>query len=141
MAFGSHPQPLHPHVSVGEGVDAVGFYKAACNARCFCLQMDGGGVQALRATLSVSGGEVRLYDVVAEHGDISSAPATHAKANVACTVSFSPPGAVDAACTRVVSAGATVFLPPADMFRDPRPARARDPFGPDWAFNAALDPH
>ncbi|WP_444978084.1 VOC family protein [Xanthobacter sp. TB0136] len=81
------------------------------------------GVQKLHANLAMSG------------------PAAPDGAGAAIQINFSDPGAVDAACARAASSGATVIISPADMFWCARPARVRDPFGHVRAFNAALDPH
>jgi PhnB protein len=41
---------------------------------------------------------------------------------------------------RAADAGASVTMPPDDMFWGSRYGRVRDPFGHVWAFNAPLKP-
>lgn len=141
MAFGSHPPPIQPHLCVAGGVEAIAFYEAAFDARCTFVQMAEDGVRVLHANLALFGGEVMLHDEFADYGDAMRGPTALGGASVAININLSDPGAVDAACARAVTAGATVIIAPADMFWGARHARVRDPFGHVWAFNAALDPH
>ncbi len=141
MAFGSNPPPVQPHICVLRGVEAIAFYEAAFGARCTFVQMAEDGVRVLHANLAICGGEVMLHDEFADCGDAMRAPATLDGASVAININLPDPDAVDAACARAALAGATVIIPPADMFWGARHARVRDPFGHVWAFNAALDPH
>jgi PhnB protein len=79
-----------------------------------------------------------LHDEISEHQGDVSAPARGGTANLSININLPDPAAVDATVTRAAGAGATVTMPPDDMFWGARYGRVRDPFGHVWAFNAPV---
>ena len=97
------------------GAEQVGFYPPDEQGR------------TMHVHLYVNGSSVMLSDPYPEHG------CGYEKAqgfNLALMVED-----VEAAVQRAVEAGATVQMPPTDMFWGDRYALAKDPFNVLWAFN------
>ncbi|MFG1236376.1 VOC family protein [Xanthobacter autotrophicus DSM 597] len=140
MAFGPNPPPLQAHLCVRGGTEAIAFYEAAFGASCTFRQMAEDGVRVMHANVDVFGAEVMLHDEFPEFGNSLASPVSRGGASVTLNANFRSGAEVEAAFARAVRAGATVIMPPADMFWGARHARIQDPFGHVWAFNAALDP-
>ncbi|MBP2149243.1 VOC family protein [Xanthobacter flavus] len=140
MAFGPNPPPLQAHLCVRGGTEAIAFYEAAFGASCTFRQMAEDGVRVMHANVDVFGAEVMLRDEFPEFGNSLASPVSRGGASVTLNANFRSGAEVEAAFARAVRAGATVIMPPADMFWGARHARIQDPFGHVWAFNAALDP-
>jgi PhnB protein len=140
MAFGPNPPPIQVHLCVKGGTEAIAFYEKAFNGTCTFKQMAEDGKRVLHANIAVFGSEVMLHDEFSEHAGDVAAPVSGARANLAININLPKASDVDAAATRAAAAGATVTMPPDDMFWGSRYGRVRDPFGHVWAFNAPLEP-
>jgi len=98
------------------------------------------GRRVMHANVALFGGEVMLHDEFSEHDGDVAAPASGGRAHLAININLPKPADVDSVMKRAADAGATVTMPPDDMFWGSRYGRVRDPFGHVWAFNAALKP-
>jgi PhnB protein len=138
MAFGPNPPSLQPHLCVKGGLAAIAFYEKAFGAECTFKQMAEDGQRVMHANLALFGGEVMLHDEFPEFGGPVASPHAHGGASIALNVNLPNPADVDAAMARAEAAGATIFMPPSDVFWGARYGRLTDPFGHVWAFNAPL---
>ncbi|MDX2159199.1 MAG: VOC family protein [Hyphomicrobiaceae bacterium] len=139
MAFDDPPR-IQAHVCVKDGKAAIAFYGRSFGAVCTMLQQAEDGLRILHANLQLFGGEVMLHDEFPEWQPDVLAPASRGGASVTINVNLPTPAEVDAIVARAQAAGATVTLPPGDVFWGARYGRVRDPFGHVWAFNAPLAP-
>ena len=140
MAFGPNPPPIQAHLCVKGGDAAVAFYEKAFNGTCVFKQMADDGKRVMHASIEMFRSEIMLHDDFPEHEGDVTAPASGGRAHLAININLPTPADVDAAITRAADAGATVTMPPDDMFWGARYGRVRDPFGHVWAFNAPLKP-
>jgi PhnB protein len=139
MAADRTPAPLQPHLCVKGGADAIAFYEKAFGAICSFKQAADDGLRLMHANLEMFGGEVMLHDEFPEYGGDVQGPTSVGGASVAINVNLKQASEVDAIVARAEKAGATVTMPPDDVFWGSRYARIRDPFGHVWAFNAPQD--
>jgi PhnB protein len=139
MAFGPNPPPIQVHLFKG-GDDAIAFYEEAFGGSCTFKQMAEDGKRVMHANVAMFGGEVMLHDDFPEHAGDVTAPASGDRANLAININLPAPAEVDAVVKRAANAGASVTMPPDNMFWGSRYGRVRDPFGHVWAFNAPLKP-
>jgi PhnB protein len=128
------------HLCVKGGDAAIAFYEKAFGGSCTFKQMAPDGKRVMHANVAMFGGEVMLHDEFSEHDGDVAAPATGGRAHLAININLPQPAEVDAVVKRATAAGATVTMPPDDMFWGSRYGRVRDPFGHVWAFNAPLKP-
>jgi PhnB protein len=140
MAFGPNPPPIQVHLCVKGGDAAIAFYEKAFGGNCTFKQMAEDGRRVMHANVAVFGDEVMLHDEVSEHDGDVAAPASGGRAHLTININLPKPADVDATVKRAADAGASVTLPPDDMFWGSRYGRVRDPFGHVWAFNAPLKP-
>ena len=140
MAFGPNPPPIQVHLCVKGGDAAVAFYEKAFHGTCTFKQMAEDGKRVMHANVAVFGSEVMLHDDFPEHAGDVEAPPSGGRAYLAININLPKPAEVDAAVKRAADAGATVTMPPDDMFWGARYGRVRDPFGHVWSFNAPLTP-
>lgn len=115
------------YLTVEGALKASQFYQAAFGAEQVGLYPPDESGRTMHVHLYVNGSSVMLSDPYPEHG-CGYVPA--AGFNLALMVPD-----VDAAVKRAVQAGATVMMPPTDMFWGDRYALAKDPFNVLWAFN------
>lgn len=118
-----------PHIVVKDGRAALEFYKKAFGAEEMMVipGPDGKGVMH---------GEVRIGNSVLMFagewpGAQTQAPAT-LKGTTAAIMIYSPD--VDSAFNRAVQAGATVVMPPTNMFWGDRYSQVKDPEGHVWSI-------
>ncbi len=117
-------------LSVRDGVAAVGFYKAAFDAKELYRAGDESG---LVAQLSVGGAAFWVADESPEHLNFS--PESLGGCSVRMLLIVEDP---DAVCRRAVAAGATVVAPVAEE-HGWRLGRIVDPFGHHWEVGKKLD--
>ncbi|WP_376099263.1 VOC family protein [Roseomonas sp. CCTCC AB2023176] len=84
--------------------------------------------RTMHVHLYVNGTSVMLSDPFPEHGCGFQAPAGFNLMQVVDDV--------DASFARALEAGATVIMPPQDMFWGARYGQVRDPFGVTWALSS-----
>jgi PhnB protein len=140
MAFGPNPPPIQVHLCVKGGDAAIAFYEKAFGGNCTFKQMAEDGRRVMHANVAVFGDEVMLHDEFSEHDGDVAAPASGGRAHLTININLPKPADVDATVKRAADAGASVTMPPDDMFWGSRYGRVRDPFGHVWAFKAPLKP-
>jgi PhnB protein len=129
MAVKAVPDGFHtltPYLICKGGGDAIAFYEKALGAKEL-FRMPGPGGSVMHAELQVGSSRLMLADENPEQG--SQSPKTLGGSPV---VTFIYSEDVDGAFNRAVSAGATVKMPPTDMFWGDRLAAVVDPFGHEW---------
>ncbi|MCS6865512.1 MAG: VOC family protein [Gemmataceae bacterium] len=131
-------EPFHfmPQLRVDNLTKALAFYHAALGAEEVSRQCAADGrVQSVvlkieNALLTVSAENDQSHRATPEVTPRAQTPTLHL--NVACC---------DAAIERAVQAGATLTLPPRDMFWGERYGTITDPFGQQWSFSQPLSGH
>ncbi|MFG1349638.1 VOC family protein [Xanthobacter autotrophicus] len=116
------------YLTVDGAMKAVEFYKSALGAElAFAIPPDDSG-RTMHVHLYINGSSVMLADPYPEYcaGPVEAPGGFNLSLQVTDT---------DAAFERAVAAGASVMMPPSDMFWGARYAQVRDPFGVVWAFN------
>lgn len=119
------------YLTVDGAMKAVEFYKSALGAElAFAIPPDDSG-RTMHVHLYINGSSVMLADPYPEYcaGPVEKLGGFNLSLHVTDT---------DAAFERAVAAGASVVMPPSDMFWGARYAQVRDPFGVVWAFNQPL---
>lgn len=119
------------YLTVDGAMKAVEFYKSALGAElAFAIPPDDSG-RTMHVHLYINGSSVMLADPYPEYcaGPVEKLGGFNLSLHVTDT---------DAAFERAVAAGASVMMPPSDMFWGARYAQVRDPFGVVWAFNQPL---
>ena len=120
---------LTPHLVVSDAARAIDFYKQAFGAEEILRAPDPSGERMMHAELQIGDSRLMLEDTYPEFGgqnpeDLGGSP---------LAINFYTNN-VDAVVEKAVAAGATVIMPPDDMFWGDRYARLRDPFGHIWAI-------
>lgn len=119
------------YLTVDGAMKAVEFYKSALGAElAFAIPPDDSG-RTMHVHLYINGSSVMLADPYPEYcaGPVEKLGGFNLSLHVTDT---------DAAFERAGAAGASVMMPPSDMFWGARYAQVRDPFGVVWAFNQPL---
>ena len=120
---------LIPHLAVKDGPAAIAFYVKAFGASEMHRMMAPDGKRVMHAELRIDGHPFFLAEVFPEYGgkgpkDLGGTPVTMHRYTKD----------VDAAVKQAVAAGATILMPPADMFWGDRYAQVADPFGHHWSL-------
>ena len=137
MTKTSHPIPaghegLIPHLVCDPCAGAIEFYKKAFGAQELNRAPAPDGRRIMHAALRIGGSVVFLVDDFPEFcGGKSSSP--KALNGTPVTIHRYVEDC-DAAIKRAADAGATVQMPPADMFWGDRYGVVTDPFGHSWSF-------
>jgi len=123
---------LIPNLVCDTCADAIEFYKKAFGAEELGRMPAPGGEKIMHAAILIDGKPVFLADDFPEHcGGKSRSP----KALGGTPVTIHRYVAdCDAAIQRAEEAGATVDLPPQDMFWGDRYGMVTDPFGHSWSL-------
>lgn len=119
---------LTPYLVVKGAAEAIEFYKKVFGAT-EQLRMPGPDGRLMHAEIRIGNSVLMLADENPEQGHLS--PATLGGAG--CSVMFYTQD-VDATFNGAVAAGATVMMPPMDMFWGDRMGNLKDPFGHNWAI-------
>jgi uncharacterized protein (TIGR02246 family) len=117
-----------PHLVCADAARAIDFYREALGATV-TSRVDGPDGKVWNAGLAVNGGSVMLNDEMPAMGAVGPRSLGSTPVTVHLVTDD-----VDAAVARAVAAGATVVIPPADMFWGDRYALVEDPFGHRWAW-------
>jgi len=119
---------ITPHLTVRDAHRAIEFYKQALGAEVLNVAPGPGG-KVMHALLKIGDSMLMLNDEFPEMGGSLAPPASGG--GVALHIYIDD---VDAAFQRAVSAGATVKMPPMDMFWGDRYGIVMDPFGHKWSL-------
>jgi PhnB protein len=137
MTKASHPIPpghegLIPHLVCDPCAAAIEFYKKAFGAQELNRAPAPDGRRIVHAALRIGGGVVFLVD---DFPEFSGGKASSPKALNGTPVTIHRyVEDCDAAIKRAADAGATVQMPPDDMFWGDRYGVVTDPFGHSWSF-------
>ncbi len=128
-----HMHTLSPHLVIKNAPQAIDFYKKAFGAveQHTSTMPDG---RLLHASLKIGDSVLFLAEEFPEWG--SKGPLTLGGTPVTLHLCVED---ADAAFQQAVTAGATVKMPPMDMFWGDRYARIIDPFGHEWAISHRIE--
>lgn len=130
------PTGLVPHLVVGNAAKAIDFYKHALGAEEIKRMPDESGKKIMHAELKVGASILYLCDDFPEYCNGKSRTPS-ALGGTPVTIHQYVQNC-DAAVKRAADAGATVTMPPQDMFWGDRYAQVTDPFGHSWSFATPL---
>jgi PhnB protein len=136
----AHPIPaghhtITPHLIVKGASEAIEFYKRAFGAEELSrMPFPGpdGQMKLGHAELQIGSSRLFLADEFPQQG--ATGPSGSSPVTIHMYVTDA-----DAVFDRAVKAGATVQMPPADMFWGDRYARVVDPFGHHWSIATHLE--
>jgi PhnB protein len=137
MSKATRPVPaghesLIPHLVCDPCADAMEFYKRAFGAEEIDRVPAPDGRRIVHAAMRIGGSVVFLVD---DFPEFSGGKASSPKALNGTPVTIHRyVEDCDAAIRRAADAGATVTMPPDDMFWGDRYGVVSDPFGHDWSF-------
>ncbi|MFO0901222.1 MAG: VOC family protein [Pirellulales bacterium] len=123
---------LIPHLVCAPCSEAIEFYKKAFGAEELMRMPAPDGQRIMHAAIRIGQSHVFLVDDFPEFCGGKSGTAT-ALGGTPVTIHRYVPDC-DAAVKRAEAAGATVFMPPQDMFWGDRYGAVSDPFGHRWSF-------
>ena len=125
-------QALIPHLVCEGAAKAIEFYKKAFGATETCSMPAPDGKRIMHAEIRIDGKALFLCDDFPEYcGGKSESP--KALGGTPVTIHRYVPDC-DAAVQRAVDAGATIKMPPMDMFWGDRYGVVTDPFGHCWSL-------
>jgi uncharacterized glyoxalase superfamily protein PhnB len=125
------PKYMHtitPHLVCEGAADAIEFYKKAFNA-VETVRMPSANGRLMHASLTIGDSVIMLADDFPEHGGLGPKALKGSPVTLHMYVLDT-----DATFKQAVDAGATVRMPPSDMFWGDRYAQVTDPFGHHWAI-------
>jgi PhnB protein len=126
------PKGLVPHLVVNDCAAAMDFYAKAFGAEELFRIPAPDGKRIVHAEMTISGQPFYLCDDFPEYCE---GAARSAKALGGSPVTIHKyVDDVDAVVARAEKAGATVKMPPTDMFWGDRYGGVEDPFGHSWSF-------
>jgi PhnB protein len=126
------PEGYHtvtPSLVVKGGKKAIDFYKAAFGAKELGTMYNLDGKSVMHAELQIGDSRIMLGDESKEMGALS--PQTIGGTPVSLNIYVED---CDATIKKAVAAGATLKMPPADMFWGDRYGKVQDPFGHGWGI-------
>ena len=126
--------PMSPYLTVKDANKAIEFYKAAFGATEIFRLADARTGAVGHAELMVNGSHIMLADENPAWGNKSPL----SLGGTAVSFSLMVENA-DAAAERARAAGATVEMPPTDMFYGFRSASICDPFGHKWMLQHEIE--
>lgn len=121
-------QIVIPHLVCEGAADALEFYKKAFNA-VETMRIPAPNGRLMHAAITIGESTLMLADDFPEHGGLGP----KALKGSPVTLHITSPD-VDAAFKQAVDAGASVRMPPADMFWGDRYCQVIDPFGHHWSI-------
>ncbi len=123
-----------PYLRIKGAARAIDFYKAAFGAEEMMRMMMPDGQTLMHAEIKIGDSPIMLGDEMPEWGALSPQTIGGTGGGVMLYVKD-----VDATVARAAAAGATVTMPPADMFWGDRYAKLMDPFGHEWAVATHIE--
>ncbi|MDY3559455.1 VOC family protein [Gemmata sp. JC673] len=129
----SEMKGLIPHLVVKGGAKAIEYYTAALGA-VELSRMPADDDRLMHAALRIGDATLFLCDDFPEYcGGVSRAPSGPSPVTLHLCVPD-----CDAAIAQAARAGATLAMPPEDMFWGDRYGQVVDPFGHAWSFSTPL---
>lgn len=125
---------MSPYLTVKGASRAIEFYKAAFGATELYRLSDPSTGSVGHAEIMLNGSHIMLSDENPAWGNKSPETLNGTPVKLCLMVENT-----DAAVERAVAAGATVQMPPADMFYGFRSAAIRDPFGHQWMIQHEIE--
>jgi PhnB protein len=116
-------------LTVNDGAHAITFYEKAFGAKLRMRMPTPDGKKVLHAELQLGDTVFMLVD---EDPTMTTKSPKTAGTSTASLLIYTPD--TDALVKQATAAGATVVMPPVDMFWGDRFARVRDPFGHEWGI-------
>ncbi|MCE9520663.1 MAG: VOC family protein [Verrucomicrobia bacterium] len=126
--------PMSPYLTVKGASKAIEFYKAAFGATELYRLSDPSTGSIGHAEIMLNGSHLMLSDENLAWGNKSPQTLGGTPVKLCLMVPNT-----DAAVDRATAAGATVEMPPADMFYGFRCASIRDPFGHQWMIQHEIE--
>ena len=123
-------QTIVPSITVNNGAEAIEFYKKAFGAELQFLMNDPGSGKVAYAELRIGDSYFTLNDEVPQMQALS--PTTRGGPTGGFNLYVAD---CDALYKQAVSAGATVKMPPMDMFWGDRIGAVDDPYGHRWGIS------
>ena len=130
-----HAQGIIPHLVVDDASAAIEFYRQALGAEETIRVPAEDGRRLLHAEMEANGARFYLRDDFPDccpTGD--GKPSTPTALQGTPVTMHLQVANCDAAVERAAAAGATVVMPPDDMFWGDRFAQVIDPYGHSWSF-------
>ena len=130
------PEGFHtvtPYLIVRGASKAIDFYKKAIGAE-ERFRLPGRGGELMHAEIQVGDSVIMLTDENPSMGAQSPQALNGSPASLMLYVSD-----VDTAIKKATDAGATVVMPPTDMFWGDRMGRIADPFGHQWSIATHIE--
>jgi PhnB protein len=125
------PKDMHsvtPHLVCEGAADAIAFYQRSFNATEL-TRMPGPNNRIMHAAIRIGDSIIMLADDFPEYGGLGPKALKGSPVTLHLYVADT-----DAAFQQAVDAGASVRMPPADMFWGDRYAQVTDPFGHHWSI-------
>jgi PhnB protein len=131
----THYPPMSPYLTVNDSRQAIAFYQAAFGATELYRLTDAAGSGGIvHAEIVLNGTHFMLSDENPSWGNKSAQSLGGTPVTFCLAVENT-----DTAFDRAVGAGATVEMPPTDMFYGFRSASLRDPFGHRWMIQHEIE--
>ena len=125
------PEGMHtvtPHLVCAGAAAAIEFYKRAFNA-VEMMRLKGPQEKLIHASVRIGDSVLMLVDEMPEWGSLGPKALKGSPVVIHLYVED-----VDATFERAVGAGATITMPPSDMFWGDRYGQLEDPFGHRWSI-------
>ncbi len=119
-----------PHLVVSDAAKAIEFYGRAFGAEEICRMEGPGGQGIMHAEIKIGDSIIMLCD---EFPGMEHLKAPSSLKGTTSTLNIYTED-VDKAHAKAVAAGASVSMPPADMFWGDRYGKVTDPFGHEWSL-------
>jgi PhnB protein len=123
---------LTPHLVCDDAAAAIAFYTQAFGA-VEEMRLPGPGGKLMHAMVRIGGSPLMLVDAFPEMGALSPKSLNGSPVTLHLFVPDT-----DATMAQAVAAGATVTMPPQDMFWGDRYGQLVDPFGHHWSVATHL---
>jgi uncharacterized glyoxalase superfamily protein PhnB len=123
-----------PYLMIAGAEQAIAFYKKAFGAVEVCRMVGPGGHGIAHAELKFGDSFLFLADVCPDFGGKDPKALGGSPVGIHLYVE-----SVDAVFAQAIAAGATVKVPPTDMFWGDRFAKLTDPFGHDWSLATHIE--
>lgn len=133
MSVSPIPEGFHtvtPHIIVNSAADAMEFYKKAFGAEEILRLEMPGGQGIMHAEIKIGDSTIMIAEEFP--GNPMKSPKSVGTTTVSLAIYSED---CDAAFGRAVEAGATVEMPPMDMFWGDRYSKVVDPFGHAWEIS------
>ena len=121
---------ITPHLVIRGAAKAIEFYKQAFGAEALGAMPMPGSDKIMHALIKIGDSMIMLADDFPEHGSHSPQDSTVPSPVVIHIYTADTDGMFQ----KAVAAGATVKMPPMDMFWGDRYAQVTDPFGHRWSI-------